>query len=137
MVLLLALVASRTPPTKRVTAMRAATLLCRLDELPDGESRGFDPHGAGQDTLLLVRTGDSLHAYRDACPHYGDTPMAWRRHAYLNAERNRIVCAAHGALFRIDDGVCVQGPCLGQALTAVPLTIENGCVYLLEPSQFD
>ncbi|MES2114145.1 MAG: Rieske (2Fe-2S) protein [Pseudomonadota bacterium] len=98
-------------------------LLCRLDDLPDGEARGFDPLGGGQDSVLVVRQGGRLHAYRDLCPHYGDTPMAWRRHAYLNAQRSHIVCAAHGALFEIDGGACVRGPCLGQALTPVAVTV--------------
>ncbi|SFV09245.1 Rieske (2Fe-2S) protein [Pseudoduganella namucuonensis] len=108
------------------------TLLCRLDELPDGESRGFDPLGAGQDSVFVVRRGQRLYGYRDQCPHYGDTPMAWRRHAYLDAARDHIVCAAHGALFRIADGACVRGPCLGQSLAPVRLVVEDGCVYLVQ-----
>ncbi len=99
-------------------------LLCHLDELPDGQARGFDPLSAGQDSVLVVRRGDRLHGYRDLCPHYGDTPMAWRRHAYLNADGTYIVCAAHGALFEIDGGACVRGPCLGQALTPVKLAVN-------------
>ena len=96
--------------------------LCSIDELPDGDSRGFDPLQQGQDSVLLVRRGALVHAWRDACPHLG-TPMAWRRHAYLNAARDRIVCAAHGALFEIDTGVCTQGPCLGEHLTALPVRV--------------
>jgi nitrite reductase/ring-hydroxylating ferredoxin subunit len=104
--------------------------LCHLDELPDGDSRGFDPQACGHDTILVVRQGRVLHGWRDACPHH-DTPMAWRRHAYLNAARDRIVCAAHGAQFEISTGRCTLGPCLGQALTPVPLTItDDGEVHL-------
>jgi AcrR family transcriptional regulator/nitrite reductase/ring-hydroxylating ferredoxin subunit len=115
--------------------MPASTYLCRMVELPDGGSRGFDPEGSGQDSLFVVRQGGRLFGYRDQCPHYGDTPMAWRRHAYLNAAGSRIVCAAHGALFQVEDGVCVQGPCLGQALTPVPLTINSdGEVHLMRTS---
>jgi nitrite reductase/ring-hydroxylating ferredoxin subunit len=44
-----------------------------------------------------VRRGEQLHAWRDACPHFGDTPMAWRKDAYLNGDATRIVCHAHGA----------------------------------------
>jgi nitrite reductase/ring-hydroxylating ferredoxin subunit/AcrR family transcriptional regulator len=115
--------------------MPASTYLCRMADLPDGDSRGFDPEGSGQDSLFVVRQGGRLYGYRDQCPHYGDTPMAWRRHAYLNADSSRIVCAAHGALFQVEDGVCVQGPCLGQSLTPVPLTINgDGEVHLMRVS---
>jgi nitrite reductase/ring-hydroxylating ferredoxin subunit len=98
--------------------------LCRLDELPDGASRGFDPWREGQDSVLLVRRGQAVHGWRDACPHHGGTPMAWRKDAYLNADRTRIVCAAHGAQFDIETGICTLGPCLGQRLRPVDLVVS-------------
>ncbi|MBK6864632.1 MAG: Rieske (2Fe-2S) protein [Ideonella sp.] len=104
--------------------------LCHLDELRDGAARGFDPRRTGQDTLLVVRRGDRLHGYADACPHQG-TPMAWRKDAYLDAAGERIVCAAHGAQFEIDSGLCTLGPCLGALLKPVPLAVrENGEVHI-------
>jgi nitrite reductase/ring-hydroxylating ferredoxin subunit len=104
--------------------------LCHLDDLPDGDSRGFDPDASGRDTMLIVRQGGVLHGWLNACPHHG-TSMAWRKDAYLNAARDRIVCSAHGAQFEIHTGRCTIGPCLGQALTPVPLTIDDdGGVHL-------
>ena len=109
-------------------------LLAHLADLPDGQSRGFDPGHTGQDSVLVVRQGQRLYAWRDACPHHGGTPMAWRRHAYLNADRSRIVCSAHGAQFDIRSGACTLGPCLGQSLTPVALHIEaDGGVHLQVP----
>lgn len=109
--------------------------LCHLDELPDGASRGFDPQRQGQDTLLLVRQGDRLFGYEDACPHHG-TPMAWRKDAYLDAAGQHIVCAAHGALFDIASGRCVLGPCLGDTLRALPILIHpNGDVHLAQAGE--
>lgn len=113
--------------------MGEAPVLCRLDELADGASRGFDPWGDGQDTVLVVRRGAVLHAWRDACPHHGGTPMAWRKDAYLDAARERIVCHAHGAQFDIATGECLLGPCLGQALTRVPLAIAPDGTVRLAP----
>jgi nitrite reductase/ring-hydroxylating ferredoxin subunit len=106
--------------------------LCHLDDLPDGDSRGFDPGASGRDTIFVVRQGRALHAWCNACPHHG-TPMAWRRHAYLNAARDRIVCGAHGAQFEIASGRCTLGPCLGQTLTPVTLTVgDDGEVHLAD-----
>ena len=117
------------------TAPLASTMLCHIDALPDGDARGFDPAGSGRDTLFIVRQGQRLHGWRNACPHIDGAPMAWRRHAYLNAERSRIVCSAHGAQFAIDSGLCTLGPCLGQRLTAVPLTLNPaGEVHLAADS---
>jgi nitrite reductase/ring-hydroxylating ferredoxin subunit len=97
--------------------------LCRLDALPDRNARGFDPLGRGTDTLFVVRLGDALHAYLDRCPHFGDTPLPWRKDAYLDAAAEAIVCAAHGARFDIATGRCVLGPCLGQTLQPVQLEL--------------
>lgn len=104
--------------------------LCHLDDLPDGGSRGFDPRASGRDTLFVVRRGRALHGWVNACPHHG-TPMAWRKDEYLDAAREHIVCAAHGAQFEIASGLCTLGPCLGERLTPVTLTIDDdGAVRL-------
>jgi nitrite reductase/ring-hydroxylating ferredoxin subunit len=106
-------------------------LLGRVDALPDPGACGFDPTQCGHDTIFVVRRGQAVRAYRDACPHFGDTPMAWRRHAYLNADGTRIVCHAHGAQFDIENGKCLLGPCLGQSLQSVAVTVtENGEIWL-------
>ena len=98
--------------------------LFHSDELAEGEVRGFDPVGAGQDTLFVLRHAGRLHAWANACPHLG-VPMAWRRDAYLNASGTHVQCHAHGALFDKTSGLCVQGPCLGQHLKRIPLVSDE------------
>jgi nitrite reductase/ring-hydroxylating ferredoxin subunit len=105
---------------------KPAIYLCRLDEITDGGARGFDPQGDGRDTLFVVRRGARLYAYRDACPHVSGAPMAWRKDAYLNGDRSRIVCSAHGAQFDIATGLCTLGPCLGLSLARVALSVDGG-----------
>ena len=78
--------------------------LCRLEDIVDGDARGCDSLHEGRDTVFVV------YAWRDSCPHERGTPMAWRKNAYLNAERGRIACHAHGALFAIASGLCLLGP---------------------------
>ncbi|RJF95788.1 Rieske (2Fe-2S) protein [Noviherbaspirillum saxi] len=104
--------------------MNSTATLCRLEDIPDGEARGFDPAGVGRDTLFIVRQGQGLHGWYDRCPHEGDTPLPWRRHGYLNKKRTRIVCFAHGAQFEIASGMCILGPCLGERLDPVQLVIH-------------
>jgi nitrite reductase/ring-hydroxylating ferredoxin subunit len=40
--------------------------LCRLDELGEGQARGFDPGGIGRDTLFAVRAA-GVRVYRNSC----------------------------------------------------------------------
>lgn len=105
--------------------MGPVIFLCRLEDLSDGDSRGFDPAQQGKDTILVIRKGKQLYAYRDVCPHYGDTPLPWRKDAYLNGDHSRIVCSAHGAQFDISTGACTLGPCLGQSLQSVRVVITD------------
>lgn len=107
--------------------------LIRVDQIEDGHSRGLDPLGEGRDTMFVVRQGTRIHAWRNSCPHYDNARMAWKKDEFLNGARTRIVCGAHGALFEIDSGTCVLGPCLGQKLTPVPVEIRDGHVYVVGP----
>ena len=110
--------------------------LTTLAQLPDPGSLGVDPGETGHDTLMLVRRGNQVFAYLDACPHHGGTPMAWRKNAYLNGDGSRIVCAAHGAQFDIASGECLRGPCLGQWLTALQTEVSaDGHVGVHLPPQ--
>ena len=104
--------------------------LCGLADVADGHSRGFDPLGEGRDTMFVVRRGTDVYGYRNACPHYDNARMAWKKDEYLTADRSRIRCGAHGALFRVEDGVCEIGPCLGEALTPVALIVRDGKIWL-------
>ncbi len=107
--------------------------LCRLDEIADSAARGFDPLGQGRDTMFIVRRGAQVHGWRNFCPHYGHDRMAWVKDGYLTPDGDRIVCGAHGAEYEIETGLCVAGPCPGKTLTAVPLEIRDGLVFIAGP----
>jgi len=68
--------------------------------------------------------------YVNNCPHYDRAPLGWKKDAFLNGAGDRIMCSAHGALFRVEDGVCEIGPCLGQALEPLSVTVQDGQVLL-------
>jgi naringenin degradation protein FdeD len=97
--------------------------LARIEDIPDGAARGFDPFADGEPSMFIVRRGERLYAYRDRCPHQG-TRMGWRRDGYLNGAGDRIVCYGHGAEFDVETGRCVHGPCPGQALEPVSLEVS-------------
>ena len=47
----------------------------------------------------------------------------------LDAEGRHLVCATHGAVFRVEDGVCLAGPCVGDQLVPVPLALLDGVLH--------
>lgn len=100
--------------------------------MAEGTARGFAPEADAPRKVIVVRSRGTFVGWLDNCPHYlGGTPMAWRKDAYLDGSGEYLSCHAHGALFEIDSGECVTGPCMGQALTAVPLAVDrSGMVRL-------
>ena len=102
--------------------------LCRIEELPDPGARGFTLRTeAGLQDIFLVRRGDQVYAYVNRCPHTG-SPLDWQPDQFLSLDGSMIQCATHLALFRIDDGYCLAGPCVGQALTPAPIAVVDGRV---------
>lgn len=98
-------------------------VLCRIEEIPDGESRGFPPAPGGFTGLFAIRRGGQVFVYVNSCPHIG-LPLDPAPHRFLDAKKAAIVCSAHGARFRIEDGECTSGPCYGESLEAVPARVD-------------
>lgn len=102
-----------------------------VDAIADGTAKGYPPPPGGFTGLFAIRQGDAVHVYVNACPHIG-TPLEWVRDRFLSADGSLIVCATHGAEFRITDGECLRGPCFGERLEAVAVEIRDGIIYVPE-----
>ncbi|PUA28318.1 MAG: hypothetical protein B0W54_17785 [Cellvibrio sp. 79] len=100
------------------------TLLCTLDDLPEGSSKGF-----GSDNVFAVNYGGKIYVYRNHCPHLG-IQLEWAANQFLDNSGSMIQCANHGALFVINSGQCVSGPCTGQSLHAIPHQIINDSIWI-------
>lgn len=105
--------------------------LCRVADLPDGDAKGFPPAQGRFTGVFAIRQGDTVRVYVNACPHIG-TPLDWVPDRFLSTDRSRIICATHGAEFRIEDGFCTRGPCRGDSLEPVLTEIEDGWVLIPE-----
>ena len=103
--------------------MSAGAPICALDDLPDPGARAFEADGRRG---FLVRTGETLAAFVDACPHTGAS-LSNGSDRYLTRDGARILCVQHGALFDFE-GLCLAGPCAGQTLTPWPIAVADGRV---------
>lgn len=106
--------------------------LCAESQIKEGEGRGF-VFGSGmeREALFVVRWKGALHAYRNVCPHAG-TPLDWPEDRFFDSEGDYLMCGTHGAVFRPEDGVCIEGPCQGRALERVAIRFEDGVIYSAE-----
>lgn len=104
--------------------------LCAASEIAEGHSKGFEINGL---RLFAVRKDGLVHVYENRCPHR-QIPLEWLPDQFLDTSASLIQCATHGALFLIDNGECVAGPCAGQFLSALPCSERDGIIWLQSES---
>lgn len=80
---------------------------------------------------LLLRSGEAVWAYVNACPHFG-VPLAKKPEHLLFKPHQSLSCNVHYARFRWQDGVCEFGDCKGDRLSPIPVCVENGLVKIAE-----
>jgi nitrite reductase/ring-hydroxylating ferredoxin subunit len=112
----------------------ARVRLCAEADIPDRTARGFyaarsEVRGQGLE-VLIARRGEQLFAYENRCPHRGTT-LDWAPDRFMTEDSTHLQCATHGAQFRVEDGVCVYGPCMGQALASLAIECVDGEVWLV------
>lgn len=106
--------------------------ICRLDELTFDSARTFQllrRKKSGRATkwnIFAVRSGEQVVGYYNSCPH-----SPWN----LDCEGNNILhpsgflqCGKHGARFEVQSGRCFHGPCIGERLKPVQLSVLDGWV---------
>lgn len=77
-----------------------------LGDLPDIPEGGPTKAKAGINTLVVVRTGDTIHALHETCAHAGG-PLAEG-----TLVKGCIQCPWHGSRFRLEDGHVARGPAM-------------------------
>lgn len=104
--------------------------LMALADLADGGLVEVEALVDGQpESLVLHRDGDAVRAWLNVCPHAGRR-LDWSPGQFLRTKDGLLVCAAHGASFELAGGECVAGPCRGESLRAVSVTVRDGEVVL-------
>jgi nitrite reductase/ring-hydroxylating ferredoxin subunit len=113
-----------------VTILTPGTELARLDALPDpGAVVVHVGEGEARVSLVLTRRGGAVAAFRNRCPHAG-YPLQRADGRIVVQEGRYVLCAVHGASYVLDDGACAGGPCNGDALEPVAVTLRDGAVVL-------
>lgn len=107
--------------------------LCPPEAVPEAGARGFVLDDAGVRVGLVVAKRDGrLFGFVNRCPHLG-VPLNLWPDRFLSPDGQVLQCATHGARFRIEDGLCIAGPCAGRFLTSFRLTVKNRKIVALEP----
>ena len=103
--------------------------LCLLEEVPDGGARVIDAVRTGV-SIVVWRRGEHAWAYVNRCPHFS-VPLDFEPGTISCYRAQVLMCAHHSALFRFEDGYCIEGPCAGATLDALTVGVDvSGWVML-------
>lgn len=106
-------------------------VICRHANLVDGGTAArfaFELDGRILNGFTVAYDGQ-VYAYANSCPHRG-TELDWLPGKVFDDSGLYLVCATHGAIFEVDSGKCVGGPCHGASLVKVAIRVVNDVVTL-------
>ena len=102
--------------------------IAMTEEIPEREARAFDTMTG--DTIFITQRDGAFFAYQNVCPHL-QPELEFLENQFLDREGEYIECATHGALFNVETGECISGPCLGESLEKVNITVHSdGGIYI-------
>jgi len=105
-------------------------ILCKTSDIEDPGSKSFEVEINGKiQSVFVVHKNGEFFAYYNQCPHTGAN-LEWQQDQFLDLDKELIQCATHDALFMIDSGECIAGPCVGELLQDIPVRIDADNIEL-------
>ena len=105
--------------------------VCRFDELANPGAKGFFV-GDGEWPFrgFVVRKDQEIFAYANVCPHQRH-PLDLLPDVFLTDDGETIRCSSHGALFHLESGLCLFGPCVGHSLMNLESRIGSDRIVMV------
>lgn len=104
--------------------------IAMTEEIPEREARAFDTDDGR--TIFITQRDGSYYAYNNLCPHL-QTELEFLENQFLDRDGEYIECSTHGALFNIESGECISGPCQGDFLEKIKIDVHSdGGIYIVK-----
>ncbi len=115
----------------------AVSVVVEKKNFPDQSAKSFKTKVKGRIFRgIVVRKGDKFFAYQNLCQHLPIT-LDLNDDGFFNHEKTHLQCHMHGAMYEIETGVCVAGPCVGAGLVALELAEEPSRLLVKIPPGFE
>jgi len=102
--------------------------IAMTDEIEERKARAFDTMTG--DTIFITQRDGAFYAYQNVCPHL-QPELEFLENQFLDQDGEYIQCSTHGALFEVETGECISGPCLGDKLEKVNISVHSdGGIYI-------
>jgi len=106
---------TKSPSTNPSSKEPYSERLCSTEGFKDKTTKGIT---LNNQQYVVIKKNAQFYVYKNRCPHIGIN-LEYQPNQFLNKEEQYIQCANHGALFEIETGYCIAGPCSGKSLIAV------------------
>jgi nitrite reductase/ring-hydroxylating ferredoxin subunit len=91
---------------------------------------GRDHDGIPREAIVLLDADGEVRAFVNRCRHL-PIPLDGGSRRFLDESTGLLLCGTHGALYRIEDGYCVSGPCRGLSLLPLEVRIDaSGAIWI-------
>ncbi|QIB64971.1 Rieske 2Fe-2S domain-containing protein [Kineobactrum salinum] len=77
---------------------------------------------------FIVRFDGKAVGYLNVCAHAA-LQLEGRQSRLFSRDRQSLVCASHGAVYKPDTGLCISGPCKGLSLIPLNITERDDGLY--------
>lgn len=92
-----------------------------------------DERGRPREAVVVVAADGKPRVYLNECKHI-PIPLDAGTAQLLDDESGMLFCGTHGALYRLEDGYCTAGPCMGESLDVLPFQVDAEGRVLIEPA---
>lgn len=105
--------------------------VARVDDVPPGSTRKFrfERNGATIEAFVANVAGQFV-AYVNRCVHIS-IPLDMDDNDFFTCDGKLFICKTHGSAYDPLAGKCIGGPGQGKSLERLPVTVENGVIYLM------
>ena len=100
--------------------------LCSTEDFENKTTKGVT---LNNQKYVVIQKDSQIYVYKNRCPHIGIN-LEYQPNQFLDKEEQYIQCANHGALFEIESGYCIAGPCSGKSLIAVTFQHLNNTILV-------
>ena len=96
-------------------------------------ARSFETKIAGQIIKGIVIQKDGAYfAYQNLCMHLAVT-LDLNDENFFTHDKTHLQCHMHGAMYEVETGFCVAGPCQGTRLKSLELRVEPNRLVIRVP----
>ncbi|WP_445115343.1 Rieske (2Fe-2S) protein [Acinetobacter sp. WZC-1] len=102
--------------------------LCHIDAFHQKQAVKLKHPFRPEISIVVIHRDGQYFGYENVCPHFS-VQLDYREGEFSIYNNEVIMCAHHSALFNIQTGECIDGPCKGQHLSQIKCEVMDRILY--------